>query len=64
MTGVTGMDILNLVLSLVGGALGAYAGLRIALARLQEQLKATNERLTDHGERIKRLESVYFSKGL
>jgi hypothetical protein len=56
------MDILNLVLSLVGGAVGAYAGLRVALARLEEQMKATGQRLADHDERIKRLEGVYFGK--
>lgn len=54
------MDILNLILSLLGGAIGAYAGLRAALARLEEQMKATNNTLADHGERIKRLEGAYF----
>jgi hypothetical protein len=56
------LSILNLALSLLGGGVGAYVGLRVALTRLQEQMKATNERLVDHGERIKRLEGVYFGR--
>jgi len=54
------VTILNLALSLIGGGVGAYVGLRIALTRLQEQMKATNERLAEHGERLKRLEGAYF----
>jgi hypothetical protein len=58
------VTILNLALSLIGGGVGAYVGLRVALARLQEQMKAANERLAEHGERLKRLEGVYFDREL
>lgn len=60
--GEMAVTVLNLVLSLIGGGVGAYVGLRIALTRLQEQMKATNDRIADHGERLKRLEGVYFGR--
>lgn len=49
----TAWAILNLCLSLIGGAAGAYAGLRVAIARLEEQVKS-------HDKRLDRLECEYF----
>jgi hypothetical protein len=58
--GETAITILNLTLSLVGGALGAYVGLRIAIVRLEEKVNAVGARLDVHGQRLTRLEDVYF----
>ena len=40
-----GTTILNLIVSLCGGAVGAYVGLRVGVARLEEQVKAHEKRL-------------------
>lgn len=58
----TAWAVLNLLVSLFGGASGAFVGLRVAIARIEERNKAQDEKLSDHGERLKRLESVYFSR--
>ena len=54
--------VLNLILSLVGGAVGAYIGLRIAIVRIEEKVNAHDGRLDDHSQRLTRLEDVYFRK--
>ena len=48
-----GTTILNLFVSLLGGAIGAYVGLRVSIARLEEQAK-------NHSKRLDRLEGEYF----
>ncbi len=50
------ITILNFCVSLAGGAIGAYVGLRVAIARLEEQVKS-------HDKRIDRLEGEYFKMG-
>ncbi len=56
------LPLLNFLLSALGAASGVYLGLRVAIARIEEQLKATNNRIDDQGERITRLEDVFFKK--
>lgn len=50
------ITIINFCVSLAGGAIGAYVGLRVAIARLEEQVKA-------HDKRLDRLEDEYFNAG-
>lgn len=50
------ITILNFFVSLMGGAIGAYVGLRVAIARLEEQVKS-------HDKRLDRLEHEYFKTG-
>jgi len=45
--------VLHFILSLMGGAIGAYVGLRVAIARLEVRVDA-------HDKRLDRLESEYF----
>ena len=48
--------VLHFVVSLMGGAIGAYVGLRVAVARLEVRVEA-------HDKRLDRLESEYFKSG-
>lgn len=54
------VTILNLIVSLLGGGVGAYVGLRIAIVRVEETVKAHAARLDTHAQRLTRLEDVYF----
>lgn len=54
--GEVAITILNFLVSLIGGAVGAYVGLRVAIARLEEQVKS-------HDKRLDRLEHEYFKTG-
>ena len=45
--------VLHFVVSLCGGAVGAYVGLRVAIARLEVRVDA-------HDKRLDRLEQGYF----
>lgn len=56
MVGEIALMVLNFFLSLMGGAIGAYVGLRVAIARLEEQVKS-------HDKRLDRLEGEYFKTG-
>jgi len=51
-----GTTILNLIVGFCGGALGAYVGLRVSIARVEEQVK-------NHSKRLDRLEGEYFKQG-
>ena len=46
---------LHFAVSLLGGAIGAYVGLRVAIARLEVRVDA-------HDKRLDRLESEYFKQ--
>ena len=48
--------VLNFFVSLTGGAIGAYVGLRVAIARLEVRVDA-------HDKRLDRLENEYFKAG-
>ena len=48
--------VLHFVVSLMGGAVGAYVGLRVAIARLEVKVDA-------HDKRLDRLENEYFRAG-
>ena len=51
--GLGAIAVLCSIVSLLGGALGGYVGVRTAIARLEEQVKS-------HDKRLDRLESEYF----
>lgn len=53
---------LEFIAVLGGSIFGAYLAVRVTLARMEERLKAHDEKLDDHGERINRLEGVHFGR--
>lgn len=53
---------LEFIAVLAGSVFGAYLAVRVTLARMEEKLKAQEDKLEDHGERINRLEGVYFGR--
>lgn len=58
------LPVASFLLSFVGSALGVYVGLRVAIARIEEQIKSINEKNADHADRLKRLEErVLFKSG-
>lgn len=54
---------LEFIAVLGGSVFGAYLAVRVALARMEEKLKAHTEKLKDHGDRINRLEAGHFIRG-
>lgn len=56
------MNLTPLVLagvSIVGSFLGAFIAMKISLARFEERLKAFNDRLDRHSNRLNRIEDKF-----
>jgi hypothetical protein len=54
---------MKFLLSLLGAGIGAgvpvIIGLRIIVARLEERMKAANDKLTAHDKRLDRIEGLF-----
>lgn len=51
------------VFTIGGSVFGAYLGVRVAVARLEERSLATDATLRHLLDRIERLEGIYFVRG-
>lgn len=56
------INLVSLIVSAIVTGLSAFFGVRIALARVEERLKAIAEQLAHQDTRISRLEEPFFKR--
>lgn len=54
---------LEFIAVLLGSIFGAYLAVRVTLARIEEQIKAHEDKIDSHDSRLNRLEASHFTRG-
>ena len=56
-------QLVQVVFSVIGSAIAAYVGVRVAIAEMRRDIAALKETDEEIGDRVRRLEQPYFQRG-
>ena len=56
------LDLLSKLLTIVLAGVSSYVGVKVAIAEIRGDIKRHDEKLSEHDDRLDRLEAGYFKK--